>query len=186
MYSAMGHAEPILILAERMHTTDPSRRVHREFGQIYLDRGMSEEAIKMFSRAVRINDTFSSRFKLGTAYHRRGRFAPALEEYMRCEKMDASAAQRAGLMFELARLHAQEGRNDEALACVDNALKQRKNDTWLMLKINILLNAGEYEEAKRHAENLLETASLAHAKSGAKILLNRINKLRKDNQAQEK
>jgi len=185
IYSATGNSEAVMILAERMHVADPSRQVHREFGRIYLQRGMSDEAIKMFERAVRIKDGFDVRFALATAYHRRGKHAQALENYARCEKMDAPPAVRAKLFFAVARLNAQRGDHEKALAYVDRALEHAENNTWILFKINTLLDMGRCKEARRTAEQLAQSAVLTQTKNAARIMLDRVNARCKENEAKE-
>lgn|GEM_PF-6307261 len=184
IYSSMGHAESVMILAERMHVADPARRVHKEFGRIYLERGMTHEAIKMLSRSIEIKDSFDSRLALATAYHRRGKLPEALLNYTLCEKTDVPAASRASLMGAIARLHSQRGDNEKAIAYVDKALKRSKSDSWMLLKIKILLDAGNCREARRLTEELMQSAALTQMKDSATAMLDRINERCKENEAQ--
>ena len=177
MYAAMGNADAIMALVERMHAADPARHVHKEFGALYLTRGMSREAISMFSRAVEIEDTFSSRYSLGTAHLRRGRYDEALRELEKCKNMEASGPERADLMSSLARLYNQTREHDKALEHIDQALKLGKNGERVMLKINILVKAAKLEEARRLADEFARTAAVPRLKKEAELLLRRINEL---------
>jgi tetratricopeptide (TPR) repeat protein len=174
LYAAMGQGERVRALVERMHAANPKRGVHAAFGGIYLERGMSAEAIEMFKRAIEIEDTFETRFALARAYHRRGQFEKALEEYTRCEAMDAPASVQAKLKFEMSRLYAQTGENDKALQYIDEALKRHKQDAWVMLKIRVLLNDGNCEEARLLVKELSATSS-PHTRKGARAMLELIN-----------
>ncbi len=185
LYAARNpHA--IMALAERTHASDPTRRVHREFGSIYLERGMSSQAIKMFTRALEIEDVFESRFNLASAYHRRGNFNKALTEYRLCEKMRASSQESGKLTFEMARLFDQMGESKKALTYINKALEHPQEATWKLLKVRILINSGNLEAAKSLAENLIESPGRPRIKKDAEFMLKRINKLLKKSKTQER
>ncbi|NQT18399.1 MAG: PEGA domain-containing protein [Planctomycetes bacterium] len=185
MYAATGNAEAIATLVERMHAADPARHVHREFGMLYLSRGMSNKAISMFTRAVEIKDSFASRYALGSAYQRRGQYAEALSEFERCEKMEASSPEQRNLMQSLARLYYRTGEHEKALKHIDQLLEHSKTGEHMMLKIYILMKARKLEEAKQLAEELAKTATMPKTRSDAQHVLTSIHGLIELNEAPE-
>jgi len=174
LYAAMGGADRIMQLAERLHEQNPARKVHLMFGKVYLERGKTGEAIDMLNRALEIDDDFETRFALATAYHRRGDYTKAEEQYALCLKLRPMGVMRGKLHYEMARLYNKIGQHEKALDNINEALKSARNDGWKMLKITILLESGDCAGARSLAQELAATATLRHTRRGAEALLERI------------
>ena len=175
LYAAMGGADRVMQLAERLNTENPTRKVHNEFGMVYLSRGKSAEAIKMLNRALEIEDSFDTRFALATAYHRRGDLEAARRQYELCLQMKPAGQNRSKLHYEMARLYHRTKEYDRAIESIDEALKILPDDRWQVTKAAILLDAGNCAEARKIVEELLAGATLRLSKSGAEAMLKQID-----------
>jgi len=178
LYAAMGHADEVARLADKINAADPGRGIYKEIGDIYRERGMTQEAVKMLTNAIAVKDDFGSRFALGSVYQRSGKYDLALEQYAAAEKMNPSPAERAELNNYLARLYSQKGEHDKAIACIDKAIEETKGGqiSWLMLKVNILVDAGRCDEATAIVKQQLDTLETGREKRNAKEMLELIRR----------
>jgi len=177
LYAAMGHGEDVMKLADKINANDPQRGIYKEIGSIYLERGMTPAAIKMLSKAVMIKDDFGARLALGSAFHRSHRFNEAVEQYALADKLNPTPEQKAELLNYQARLYQQKGDYDKALECIDAALKTGKGgQQWLMLKVNILLDAGKCDDARQLINDQMRAAETTRDKKNTEELLRIINK----------
>jgi len=178
LYAAMGHADEVARLAEKINAADPNRGIYREIGNIYRERGMTQEAVKMLVKALAVKDEFETRMALGSVYHRSGKYDLAVEQYAVAEKMNPTPAERAELMTYLARLYSQKGQYDKAIAYIDKAIEDTKGGqvSWLMLKVNILVEAGKCDEATAIVKQQLETLETGREKRNAREMLQLIRK----------
>ena len=178
LYAAMGSAESMMKLAEQIQQADPKRDIYREFGKLYLERGMPAQAIVMLTRAVELNDEFGTRAALASAYHRSGKLDEALQHYLICKDREAAPAEKAELLVKMARAYSQRKEHDKALECVDQALKLGQggqHQLWSILKANILLDSGKCDEARTLMQAEAATAGLLHDRKNVDAMLKEID-----------
>jgi len=180
LYAAMGRADSMTKLAERMHATDPQRNVFREFADTYLQTGMTSVAIKMLERAIEVNDDFDTRLALRSAYQRVYKMEQALEQYSKAEKMDSTPAKKANLMILLARLYALKKMPDKAIDCIDAAIeldpRGKMNSSYLTLRVNTLIEAGRCDDARDAVNEFAKNATDGATKKLAESQLILIDK----------
>jgi len=178
LYAAMGHADEVARLADKINAADPGRGIYKEIGGIYRERGMTQEAVKMLTKALGVKNDFDTRVALGSVYHRSGKYDLAVEQYAAAEKMNPTPAERAELNNYLARLYSQKGEYDKAIAYIDKAIDDTKGGqiSWLMLKVNILVEAGRCDEATAIVKQQLDTLETGREKRNAKEMLELIRR----------
>ena len=188
LYAALGHTDEVAKLADKINAADPQRAIYREIGDTYRERGMTAEAIKMLAKAIAAKDDFETRVALGSAYHRSGRYNEAADQYDLAAQMKPTPAQHAELMNYLARLYSQKGEYDKALECINKALDESKEGqgSWMMLKVNILVDAGKCDEAAAIVNEQLQGGETGREKRNAQEMLRLIKKRCRGKPPQEK
>lgn len=123
---------------------------------IYL--GKADEAEAHLLRAAALDSTsFWYRQRLASLYIATGRAQQAIPIY---EQLSADFPKKTELAFELVELYMNSGRNDEALALLDQVeLAKGRNDVTVLTRFNILLRQQRQQDAYDLLEAYNEEAS---------------------------
>jgi tetratricopeptide (TPR) repeat protein len=151
--------------------------------ELFLKMGKFDDAIAQYRKALTIDSNFiNSHLGIGAALMYQGKADEASAEFNKITAKARSDGERRAALFALTVLAVDSGKMDQALTETDKqyALGEKTSDVPnlagdLLLRGNILLEAGKYDEAKQAFERAQKTtadSSLSQEiKDNAKLLL---------------
>lgn len=120
---------------------------NRKTGLIYLELERYDDAIKLFSEMLKTDpDAHQLRLYLGSALEEKGEFERAIAEFQRIPA-DATAYPEA--VSHLAFIYKEQGKNDEAVKLLEQAIAANPSNLDLYLSLATL-----YDALKRPADGL--------------------------------
>jgi tetratricopeptide (TPR) repeat protein len=145
---------------EQIVSTPKSADIHYKFGILMMVQGNIPKAIEFFESALEINPThYRSSSKLAVCLHDCGKNDLALESLMAMSLMDRDTLQ---LHYQTAILFCDKRRFADALASLENTLKQNYADPDAIVNIEVVLeNLGLVDRAISTWDRLTETARFA-------------------------
>ena len=103
---------------------DPYRDdIHVKLGNLYFSQGKYEDARTEYAEAVRLNPSPANRYSLGQAYIELGRFSDAETQYSEIQRL---APQEAGGYLGMGLTYSRQGKPEEAIRPVQEAISQEK------------------------------------------------------------
>lgn len=124
-------AEALLNAAAAKLPNSPA--IHRALGNLALDQGHFEDALRQFDAALELDrEDVGARFLLGVTHRRMGHFEDAAARFAEVAEVDAGYP---GLALERGLLFEASGRSEEALREYEAALVAAPDDPDLMLRV---------------------------------------------------
>ncbi|HEY4121673.1 MAG TPA: tetratricopeptide repeat protein, partial [Byssovorax sp.] len=134
-------------LAEASEKFPELPALHRAKGEVALQAGQYEDAMKELSAALEKEDDLGTRFHYGVALRRLRRFAEAGEAF---DKVGAADKDFPGLALERGLLFEDMGQTEKALEMYDAALKKAPQSVDLKLRVgSTQVIAGHGDQAEK-------------------------------------
>src|SRR6185503_6246993 len=137
------------------------------YAELLLKMGRFDEAITQYNKALAIEPNFiNSHFGIAAALAYQGKASEAQAELQKMTQKARTDGERRTALFGQAIVALDSGKFDQALAEVEQeyAIAQKSNDAAnmtgdLLLKGNILLAAGKFDDARSAYEQALKTTT---------------------------
>lgn len=137
---------------------DLSPVVYYELGNVYLDMGKPEDAIKYYKDALRLDSSYSPAYNaLGTIYNEQGRYAEALQAF---EKAAQTGSDSPINHYNLGLAHLDKGMADKAALEFQLAAKLNPAESKYRHMLGIAyVNLGRFEESIREIKTAIDLNS---------------------------
>lgn len=134
---------------------DLSPVIYYELGNVYLDMGKSEEAIKYYQDALRLDSSYSPAYNaLGTIYNEQGRNAEALQAF---EKAAQTGSDSPTNHYNLGLAHLDKDMADKAAIEFQLAAKLNPADSKYRHMLGIAyMNLGRFDESIKEIKNAID------------------------------
>jgi tetratricopeptide (TPR) repeat protein len=166
-------------------------------GMIHQDQGRYEEAMKMYSESLKIEEELGDKGGIARTLHQRGnvlylqgRYEEAVKMYQESLKIKEESIDKSGIastLHQLGMIHQDQGRYEEAVKLYEESLKikeelgDKKGIAYTLHQLGMIhQNQGRYEEAEKMYQESLKMSEELYDKRGIAYTLHQLGMIHQD------